>query len=53
MTIKDFNIIEKIGKGAYGTVYLAEHGGKKYAVKELDKDMILRVMTSNFLILIC
>lgn len=44
ISIKDFNIIETIGKGSFGTVYLAERGGKKYAVKELDKDKILRVI---------
>ena len=48
ITIKDFNIIENIGSGSFGTVYVAELRGKKYAVKELDKDKILRVITSLF-----
>lgn len=31
--IADYDLIEEIGQGAYGKVYLAEKNDKKYAVK--------------------
>jgi serine/threonine protein kinase len=38
--LEDFRIIESIGKGSYGKVYVAEKNRKKYAIKELSKDYI-------------
>ncbi len=46
LTIKDFRLIESIGKGAYGKVYVAEKDQKKYAVKELLKQHIMDVKLS-------
>jgi serine/threonine protein kinase len=31
--VANYNLIEEIGRGAYGKVYLANKNGKDYAVK--------------------
>lgn len=38
--IANYNLIEEIGRGAYGKVYLARKNGKEYAVKiiEIEKE---------------
>eukprot|EP00347_Sterkiella_histriomuscorum_P007241 403349719 len=43
MSLKDFKIIENIGSGSFGIVYVVEKDGKQYAMKELMKEQILRV----------
>jgi len=44
VTLSDFNIKKKIGKGTFGTVYLVEKIDTKtlYAMKQLRKDMIIK-----------
>jgi len=44
VTLTDFNIIKKLGKGNFGTVFLAEKldNGLLYAMKQLRKDFILK-----------
>eukprot|EP01022_Parablepharisma_sp_SALTPOND_P013318 TRINITY_DN1774_c3_g1_i1.p3 TRINITY_DN1774_c3_g1~~TRINITY_DN1774_c3_g1_i1.p3 ORF type:complete len:406 (-),score=68.49 TRINITY_DN1774_c3_g1_i1:169-1386(-) len=44
VTLADFKIIKKIGKGAFGTVYLVEKidNGNLYAMKQLRKDFIIK-----------
>lgn len=37
LSITDFKITQTLGKGAFGKVVLAEHKGKNYALKVLDK----------------
>lgn len=44
----DFKIIATLGKGSYGKVNLVEKDGKKYALKELSKDFIVKVLTYQF-----
>ena len=44
----DFKIIATLGKGSYGNVNLVEKDGKKYALKELSKDFIVKVLTYQF-----
>jgi len=38
--LEDFRIIESIGKGSYGKVYVGEKNAKKFAIKELSKEHI-------------
>eukprot|EP00351_Strombidinopsis_sp_SopsisLIS2011_P002466 CAMPEP_0116882520 /NCGR_PEP_ID=MMETSP0463-20121206/14777_1 /TAXON_ID=181622 /ORGANISM="Strombidinopsis sp, Strain SopsisLIS2011" /LENGTH=73 /DNA_ID=CAMNT_0004535837 /DNA_START=275 /DNA_END=496 /DNA_ORIENTATION=+ len=38
----DFKIIREIGKGAYGKVYKAQYKQQVYALKELQKDFIIK-----------
>ena len=47
MTIDDFTIVKKLGQGAYGKVYLANHKNKQYAIKKLSKDFLLRTQKVN------
>ena len=44
ITKQSFNIVKKLGDGAYGVVYLVQKKdtAKLYALKELSKDHILR-----------
>ena len=45
LTRNSFNIIKKLGDGAYGVVYLAQKKdnlNQLFALKELSKDHILR-----------
>ncbi|XP_036861916.2 serine/threonine-protein kinase greatwall isoform X4 [Manis javanica] len=45
-SIEEFNIVKPISRGAFGKVYLAQKGGKLYAVKVVKKaDMINKNMT--------
>lgn len=43
--VKEFEIIKEIGRGAYGTVFLAKSDktGKKVALKVLDKMFLSKV----------
>eukprot|EP00347_Sterkiella_histriomuscorum_P006028 403354346 len=41
LSIEDFNIVEQIGKGSYGRVFVANREDKLYAVKELNKEFII------------
>ena len=47
MTIDDFIIVKKLGQGAYGKVYLANHKNQQYAIKKLSKDFLLRTQKVN------
>ncbi len=42
--LKDFNILERLGKGSFGSVYLVEKKSTKlvYAMKLLEKEKILK-----------
>jgi len=42
--IDDFQFLQTLGKGAYGTVKLVEHKKtkQKYALKEISKEMVLK-----------
>jgi len=45
LTRDSFKVIQKLGEGAYGSVYLVQKKDKssrKFAMKELSKDHILR-----------
>ena len=42
-SLKDYQFLQDIGSGSYGKVHLVEKDGKKYALKELNKDHTLRV----------
>ena len=44
VSLKDFNIIERLGKGSFGSVYLVEKKSSKviYAMKVLEKEKILK-----------
>ncbi|XP_036314885.1 serine/threonine-protein kinase greatwall isoform X2 [Pipistrellus kuhlii] len=47
-SIEDFTIVKPISRGAFGKVYLAQKGGKLYAVKVVKKaDMINKNMTDQ------
>ena len=41
--------MREIGKGAYGKVYKAQYKQQLYALKELQKDFIIKV-SANFII---
>ncbi len=43
VTLKDFQVIETIGSGSYGKVKLVEKDGRRYALKQLNKDHIIKV----------
>jgi 3-phosphoinositide dependent protein kinase-1 len=44
MSLKDFNILGRIGDGSFSTVVLAQHKGtgKEYAIKIMNKHQIMR-----------
>jgi 3-phosphoinositide dependent protein kinase-1 len=44
-----FNIVRKLGDGAYGVVYMAEkkNDGKVFALKELEKEHVLKYGKQN------
>lgn len=44
VNLKDFNIIERLGKGSFGSVYLTEKksNGSVYAMKVLEKEKIVK-----------
>jgi serine/threonine protein kinase len=44
VSLKDFNIIERLGKGSFGSVYLVEKKSNTsiYAMKVLEKEKILK-----------
>lgn len=42
LDVDDFKKIKVIGKGAYGKVHLTEYKGKKYAMKQVEKDFVLQ-----------
>lgn len=52
LTKDSFNIIKKLGDGAYGVVYMAEKKdtGRMYALKELEKEHILKYGKQNAVI---
>lgn len=39
--LADFQIINQLGRGTFGRVYLAEWMGKKYAIKAIRKDVLI------------
>ena len=41
LTLEDFVIDKVIGRGAFGKVFLATFGDKKYAIKSIRKDILL------------
>ena len=34
--VGNYNILEELGQGAFGSVYLAKKGSNEYALKRLD-----------------
>lgn len=44
MHLKSFNVIERLGKGSFGSVYLVEKKSTKnlYAMKILEKQKVLK-----------
>jgi serine/threonine protein kinase len=42
--LKDFNVVERLGKGSFGSVYLVEKisNTEIYAMKVLEKEKILK-----------
>lgn len=44
VNLKTFNIIERLGKGSFGSVYLAEKKDTKklYAMKVLEKSRVFK-----------
>jgi serine/threonine protein kinase len=44
VNLKDFNIIERLGKGSFGSVYLVEKisNTQIHAMKVLEKEKILK-----------
>lgn len=48
-TIKDFEIMQTLGKGSYAKVVLAKHlhSKKLYAVKVIDKQFLTKVIDAN------
>ena len=47
---EDLKIIERIGKGNFGKVYLAEYHGKNYAVKKISKEELAKSEKKDYLI---
>lgn len=41
----DFKTLGILGQGSYGTVYLSEKDGLQYALKEVSKSFILKVLS--------
>ena len=45
LTLEDFEVVEKLGKGSFGSVYLVKKkddpAGTPYAMKILEKDKVL------------
>lgn len=39
IAVKDYRIIKKLGKGGFGTTYLAEKNGREYVVKEMESKL--------------
>ena len=44
VSLKSFNVIERLGKGSFGSVYLVEKvtSTKIYAMKVLEKEKVLK-----------
>ncbi len=44
VTLQSFNLIERLGKGSFGSVYLVEKKSNKkiYAMKVLEKEKVLK-----------
>jgi serine/threonine protein kinase len=44
VNLKDFNIVERLGKGSFGSVYFVEKKSntQKHAMKVLEKEKILK-----------
>lgn len=39
--LSDFKIINQLGRGTFGRVYLAELNGEQFAIKAIRKDVLL------------
>ncbi len=39
----DFKTLRLLGEGAYGTVYLVEREGQLFAMKEISKNLTIKV----------
>ncbi|CDW75605.1 UNKNOWN [Stylonychia lemnae] len=50
-SLKDFKVIDNIGSGSFGIVYIVEKDGKQYAMKELMKDQIIRDSQSLYFVM--
>lgn len=44
MSKTDFKILGLLGQGSYGKVKLVEKDNKRYALKELQKEFIVKVI---------
>lgn len=40
--MSDFKVIRECGKGAYGQVFLVEFKERRYAVKQISREFIVR-----------
>ena len=47
ISINDFEIIGKLGQGAYGKVYLAKYNNLEVALKKLSKNFLVRTDKVN------
>ena len=45
--MSDVRIIKKLGEGAFGIVYEITANGKKYALKSIDKDKIIKQLKGD------
>ena len=47
--IKGYNILHEIGLGGFGTVYLVEHYGAEFALKQLERGIMNPEISGGFI----
>ena len=46
-SLEELKIIKELGEGAFGVVSLFTHNGKKFAIKAIDKDKIIKLLKGD------